>query len=124
MPRIRRTTSGHHRVLSNAGVRQADTIRLDSHVYENYAVPPYYDSMLAKLIVTGADRAAAIDLGKSALARFQVAGLERPCPFMRGFLSDPNFACRGPYTLGRGKLAGRDRRWLTSEHQSSRRDIA
>ena len=36
-------------------------IRVDSHVYENYAVPPYYDSMLAKLIVSGPDRAFCID---------------------------------------------------------------
>jgi pyruvate carboxylase len=61
-------------------------------VYENYAVPPYYDSMLAKLIVTGADRSAAIDLGRSALARFQVAGLETTVPFHAWLLQRPEFA--------------------------------
>jgi acetyl-CoA carboxylase, biotin carboxylase subunit len=56
-------------------------IRLDSHAYESYAVPPYYDSMLAKLIVTGADRASAIETAKSALARFHVSGLATTIPF-------------------------------------------
>ena len=67
-------------------------IRVDSHVYENYAVPPYYDSMLAKLIVAGADRSAAIDLGKSALARFQVAGLETTVPFHAWLLQRAEFS--------------------------------
>jgi acetyl-CoA carboxylase, biotin carboxylase subunit len=67
-------------------------IRIDSHVYENYAVPPYYDSMLAKLIVTGPDRAAALELAKSALARFQVSGLETTVPFHARLLRQPEFA--------------------------------
>ena len=67
-------------------------IRVDSHAYENYAVPPYYDSMLAKLIVTGADRAEAIDTAKSALARFQVAGLTTTVPFHAHLLQQPEFA--------------------------------
>ena len=67
-------------------------IRVDSHVYENYAVPPYYDSMLAKLIVTGPDRAAAIDLAKSALSRFQVSGLQTTVPFHARLLRQPEFA--------------------------------
>lgn len=67
-------------------------IRVDSHAYENYAVPPYYDSMLAKLIVTGPDRAAAIETAKSALARFQVAGLATTVPFHAHLLHQPEFA--------------------------------
>jgi acetyl-CoA carboxylase biotin carboxylase subunit len=67
-------------------------IRIDSHVYENYAVPPYYDSMLAKLIVTGPDRAAAVEVAKSALARFQVSGLETTVPFHARLLQQPEFA--------------------------------
>ena len=66
-------------------------IRVDSHAYENYAVPPYYDSMLAKLIVSGADRAAAIDTAKSALARFRVAGLTTTVPFHAQLLQQPEF---------------------------------
>ena len=66
-------------------------IRIDSHVYENYAVPPYYDSMLAKLIVTGPDRAAAMNVASSALARFQVSGIETTVPFHARLLQQPEF---------------------------------
>ena len=66
-------------------------IRVDSHAYENYAVPPYYDSMLAKLIVSGPDRASAIETAKSALARFQVAGLMTTVPFHAHLLQQPEF---------------------------------
>ncbi|MFZ1211108.1 MAG: acetyl-CoA carboxylase biotin carboxylase subunit, partial [Pseudolabrys sp.] len=67
-------------------------IRVDSHAYENYAVPPYYDSMLAKLIVTGPDRVAAMEVAKTALARFQVSGLETTVPFHARLLQRPEFA--------------------------------
>jgi acetyl-CoA carboxylase biotin carboxylase subunit len=67
-------------------------IRVDSHAYENYAVPPYYDSMLAKLIVTGPDRVAAMEVAKAALARFQVSGLETTVPFHARLLQRPEFA--------------------------------
>jgi acetyl-CoA carboxylase, biotin carboxylase subunit len=67
-------------------------IRVDSHAYENYAVPPYYDSMLAKLIVAGPDRPAAIETAKFALARFQVAGLATTIPFHAHLLRQPEFA--------------------------------
>src|SRR5581483_1362521 len=56
-------------------------IRLDSHVYENYVVPPFYDSMLGKLIVAGRDRGAALAAARSALARFAVAGVATTVPF-------------------------------------------
>ena len=67
-------------------------IRLDSHVYENYVVPPFYDSMLGKLIVTGRDRAAAIETASSALARFDVSGIATTVPFHAGLLRRPEFA--------------------------------
>ncbi|HVZ53055.1 MAG TPA: acetyl-CoA carboxylase biotin carboxylase subunit [Pseudolabrys sp.] len=66
-------------------------IRVDSHAYENYAVPPYYDSMLAKLIVTGSDRAAAIDNARSALARFHVSGIVTTVPFHARLLQQDEF---------------------------------
>jgi acetyl-CoA carboxylase, biotin carboxylase subunit len=67
-------------------------IRVDSHAYENYAVPPYYDSMLAKLIVSGPNRAATIEVAQRALARFQVAGLATTIPFHSDLLRWPEFA--------------------------------
>jgi acetyl-CoA carboxylase biotin carboxylase subunit len=50
-------------------------VRMDSHLYSGYEVPPYYDSLLGKLIVWGADRAAAIERGKRALDELLVDGL-------------------------------------------------
>ena len=67
-------------------------IRVDSHAYENYAVPPYYNSMLAKLIVSGPDRASSIETAKSALARFQVAGVATTVGFHALLLEQPEFA--------------------------------
>ena len=73
-------------------------VRVDSHVYESYAVPPYYNSMLAKLIVSAHDRTAAIDLAKSALSRFQVSGLQTTVPFHAWLLRRPEFASAGVHT--------------------------
>jgi acetyl-CoA carboxylase biotin carboxylase subunit len=67
-------------------------VRVDSHAYENYAVPPYYDSMLAKLIVGGPDRASCVETAKSALARFQVSGLTTTVAFHEQLLQQPEFA--------------------------------
>ena len=67
-------------------------IRLDSHVYENYVVPPFYDSMLGKLIVTGRDRAAAIETARSALTRFEVAGIATTIDFHADLVARPEFA--------------------------------
>jgi acetyl-CoA carboxylase biotin carboxylase subunit len=67
-------------------------IRVDSHAYENYAVPPYYDSMLAKLIVCGPDRASCIETARSALDRFQVSGVTTTVPFHAHLLRQGEFA--------------------------------
>ncbi len=67
-------------------------IRLDSHVYENYVVPPFYDSMLGKLIVTGQTRTGAIENAMSALARFEVSGIPTTVGFHAGLLRRPEFA--------------------------------
>lgn len=67
-------------------------VRVDSHAYENYAVPPYYDSMLAKLIVSGPDRASCVETAKSALARFQVSGIATTVPFHARLLQQKEFA--------------------------------
>ncbi|HJZ20786.1 MAG TPA: acetyl-CoA carboxylase biotin carboxylase subunit [Bradyrhizobium sp.] len=67
-------------------------IRIDSHAYENYAVPPYYDSMLAKLIVCGPDRASCIETARSALDRFQVSGVTTTVPFHAHLLRQGEFA--------------------------------
>jgi acetyl-CoA carboxylase, biotin carboxylase subunit len=56
-------------------------VRLDSHVYNSYAVPPYYDSLLGKLIISGNNRKEMLAKAKSALTRFKVAGVATTLPF-------------------------------------------
>ena len=57
-----------------------DGIRVDTHVEAGYVVPPFYDSLLAKVIVTGRDRADAIARMIAALSAFQVAGVPTTIP--------------------------------------------
>jgi acetyl-CoA carboxylase biotin carboxylase subunit len=66
-------------------------LRLDRHVYERYRIPPYYDSMLAKLIVTGRSRGESIERGKLALAQFEVIGVPTTIPFNSRLLHAPAF---------------------------------
>ena len=67
-------------------------IRLDSHCYAGYQVPIFYDSMLAKLIVYGWDRAEAIARMRSALERFVISGVGTTLPFLRYAMAHPDFA--------------------------------
>jgi acetyl-CoA carboxylase biotin carboxylase subunit len=62
-------------------------IRVDSHCFPGYFVPPYYDSLLAKLITQGADRREAVERMRHALDNFVVSGVETTIPFLR-FLLD------------------------------------
>jgi acetyl-CoA carboxylase biotin carboxylase subunit len=56
-------------------------VRLDSHVYKSYVVPPFYDSLLGKLIISGNNRTEMLATAQSALARFKVAGVSTTLPF-------------------------------------------
>jgi acetyl-CoA carboxylase, biotin carboxylase subunit len=66
-------------------------IRLDTHAYQGYAVPPYYDSLLGKLIVCGESRKEAIAASRQALARFEVAGVSTTIPFHADLVTRPEF---------------------------------
>ena len=70
---------------------QGPGIRLDSHCYPGYFVPPYYDSLLAKLITRGADRAEAIERMKEALANFHVEGIDTGIPFLKTVIDDAEY---------------------------------
>jgi len=70
---------------------QGAGIRLDTHCYPGYFVPPYYDSLLAKLIVHGADRKEAADRTRQALASFHVAGIDTGIPFLETIIDDPEY---------------------------------
>ncbi len=66
-------------------------VRLDSHLYAGYDVPPYYDSLLGKLIVWGPDRAAAIARGRAALDELVVDGIITNRAFHRAVLDNAAF---------------------------------
>ena len=66
-------------------------VRIDSHIYQSYTVPPYYDSLIAKLIVWGKNREHAIARGKRALEEFTVEGIKTTIPFHLKVLEDKRF---------------------------------
>lgn len=66
-------------------------VRLDTHVYAGYTVPPYYDSMIAKLIVTGATREIAIARMKRALSEFKIEGIKTTIPFQQEIIDHDDF---------------------------------
>jgi acetyl-CoA carboxylase biotin carboxylase subunit len=67
-------------------------VRLDSHVYAGYTVPPYYDSLLAKLIVQGRDRGEAVSRMRVALEAFVVEGVTTTIPFLARVMQNDRFA--------------------------------
>jgi acetyl-CoA carboxylase biotin carboxylase subunit len=73
-------------------------VRVDSHLYAGYTVPAHYDSLLAKLIVHGADREAAIRRGVRALDEFALVGLETTLPLHLAILDDEEFRRGGVNT--------------------------
>lgn len=66
-------------------------VRVDTHCRAGYAVPPYYDSLLAKLIVHAPDRNSALARARRALAEFEVAGVPTTIPFMERVVGHPDF---------------------------------
>ena len=66
-------------------------IRIDSHLYAGYRVPPYYDSLLAKLIAWGSDRAEAIARMRRALDEMIIDGVKTTIPFHQWLLHDERF---------------------------------
>ncbi len=72
-------------------------IRLDTHVYAGYVIPPFYDSMIAKLITTAQTREEAIDKMRRALDEFVIEGIKTTIPFHRALMDDPDYLS-GNYT--------------------------
>jgi acetyl-CoA carboxylase, biotin carboxylase subunit len=66
-------------------------VRLDTHVYAGYKVPPYYDSLLGKLIVSGKTREEALVRSRYALNSFVIEGVSTTLPFLAEILEDPDF---------------------------------
>jgi acetyl-CoA carboxylase biotin carboxylase subunit len=72
-------------------------VRVDSHVYAGYTIPPTYDSMISKLITYGKDRREAMDKMSRALSEYMIAGVKTTISFQQAILQDPNFR-RGVYS--------------------------
>lgn len=66
-------------------------VRVDTHVYQGYAIPPYYDSLIAKLIAFGRDRTEAIARMRRALDEFVIEGVKTTIPFHKGVLALDRF---------------------------------
>ncbi len=66
-------------------------VRIDTHVYSGYSVPPHYDSMIAKLIVTASTREIAIQRMKRALSEFKIEGIKTTIPFQLEIMNHPDF---------------------------------
>ncbi|KRO58625.1 MAG: acetyl-CoA carboxylase biotin carboxylase subunit [Cryomorphaceae bacterium BACL7 MAG-120910-bin2] len=72
-------------------------VRIDTHVYSGYTIPSNYDSMIAKLIVTGRTRQQAIERMKRALDEFIIEGVQTTIPFHRQLMDHPEYVA-GNYT--------------------------
>lgn len=66
-------------------------VRVDSHVYQGYAIPPYYDSMIAKLITFADTRMGAIEKMRRALDELTIEGIHTTIPFHRAMMNNPDF---------------------------------
>ena len=72
-------------------------VRVDTHAYAGYTIPPLYDSMIGKLITTGRDRRDALDKMQRALQEYMITGIKTTIGFQQAILQDPNFR-RGVYS--------------------------
>ena len=72
-------------------------VRMDTHVYSGYSIPPNYDSMIAKLITTAQTREEAINKMKRALDEFVIEGVKTTIPFHRQLMNHPDYLA-GNYT--------------------------
>jgi acetyl-CoA carboxylase biotin carboxylase subunit len=66
-------------------------VRVDSHVYAGYVIPPYYDSMIGKLIAVAQTREEAIDTMSRALSEYVIEGVKTTIPFHLQLMKDPDF---------------------------------
>ena len=73
-------------------------VRVDTHAYQGYKIPPTYDSLVAKLIVWGRDRDEALARARRALSEFVVEGIKTTIPFHLAAISVPAFQEGAVYT--------------------------
>ncbi len=77
--------------ITNLHMPGGHGVRVDSHVYAGYTIPPNYDSMIAKLIVSGQTREEVVTRMKRALSEFVIEGIKTTIPFHIKLMDDPTF---------------------------------
>ena len=75
------------RLIESGGIG----VRVDTHIYSGYEIPPYYDAMLAKLIVWGVDRTEAIARMQRCLSEFEIEGIKTNIDYQQQILANPYF---------------------------------
>lgn len=70
-------------------------VRVDSHIYNGYRVPPYYDSMIGKLITHGEDRHTAMARMRTALSEIVIEGIKTNIPLQQELINDSGFQAGG-----------------------------
>ena len=83
--------------ITNLHLPGGHGIRIDTHVYSGCSIPPNYDSMIAKLIVTAQNRSEAIEKMRRALDEFIIEGIKTTIPFHRQLMDDLRYI-KGDYT--------------------------
>lgn len=66
-------------------------VRIDSHIYDGYVIPPYYDSMIAKIITIAQTRTEAIETMERALSEYVIEGIKTTIPFHQALMKDKNY---------------------------------
>tara|TARA_X000000950_G_scaffold46397_2_gene53217 strand:+ start:1060 stop:2397 length:1338 start_codon:yes stop_codon:yes gene_type:complete len=84
-------------LITNFHLPGGHGIRIDTHVYANYTIPPFYDSMIAKLITVAQTREEAIEKMKRALDEFVIEGVHTTIPFHKKLMCEEAFI-KGDYT--------------------------
>ena len=118
VPHQRRGPGDVHAVARAASRRSTRPgglgVRVDTAAYQGYVIPPHYDSLIAKLIVSGRDREEAIARGRRALDLFVVEGIKTTIPMHRRILDDPDFVGRQAVDALHGAVrAGRPKKSLS-----------
>lgn len=78
-------------LITSFNIPGGRSVRVDTHAYAGYSIPPYYDSMIAKLIVSAPTRDEAIKKMRRALEEFVIEGVKTTIPYHQQLMDDPGF---------------------------------
>lgn len=90
-------------------------VRVDSHIYGGYTIPPHYDSMISKVITSARTRDLALDRMHRALSEYLIRGIKTTIPFTMAVIQDPVFRQGGATTAYVEEFIGRSPKTLFSE---------